>query len=978
MRINFFMNVIIQICNRSYILIGWLCMTVLDVSGQSTINLYTTHQLNYMAPQTWSFMNYTKTDVNLYTGTANIEIPIYTYSDADFTIPLSLVYTSNGFMPQQQTGPVGLNWFLNVGGYITREIYDIDDFQKQSLDSFGDIQGFLFSTNNNYSDSSILLNPSLYFNNIYYANATGLNKQEVTSDIYHFNFMGHKGTFHYDNTTRMCQIYNTNGNSGAYTITYQNSNENICFTIITPDGYKYIFGPIDFDDESKYYEISGDATKVSWLLNKVIALNGREIKFYYQTKGHKILTVGESYEYNGENFKCVQQLQSPYLSQIKIDGGVEFLFNYSPKETKEIMTTTNKKFYVDFISKLQILDKLDSICIKHNNTLMNLCSLSYFNHSNRTFLQNVSLYMHNTGVYKMEYYLPSVGNLPDLLSNSVDFWHYANGKSATDNDVYAGTETVNASFDERSKSNGIKCSNATYGVYGNLKKVIYPTGGYTEFEYEGHTASYAVLKRATKGPIKLSESNDVSWNNYMASVFPIETLNINGNVGGIRIKKITKTANNGNVMTRLFEYEKDNKSSGNLLFFPRYLYKSANSNTTYDLLCRLLWNTRSTLDKTHIEYSRVTEILSNGSKIEYNFSNYLDIPDDYSDQKYIDIVGYPSLDINQEIYMNIRREPNSRHLQRGKLISQIYFNSQGDTIKSVTNKYDNYKYRFSDSDYSTSISVSGPRIWTKKIYTTDTRVAKTKILDYTFTGKLATTIDYKYDNWGRLTSTVQSNGFDSVLYWNRYVHNLETDNVLKALYNQHRYNTVLCEFIGNYKERSHISGIIYKYGLFDDRLYLKRIGKITLQDVSGTDYATLTPLSPITFDKYGRYGRVLQETNENGLIISYIWGYGGLYLVAVVENADLNMIKRIDGLDNIESDPLQTGLNNEQEQQLRNISDAHVTTYTYKPMLGNTSVSDTSGRRKTYDYDTSGRLITVKDESGNIIERYDYRYKDQN
>ena len=201
---------------------------------------------------------------------------------------------------------------------------------------------------------------------------------------------------------------------------------------------------------------------------------------------------------------------------------------------------------------------------------------------------------------------------------------------------------------------------------------------------------------------------------------------------------------------------------------------------------------------------------------------------------------------------------------------------------------------------------------------------------------------------------------------------------MKALYNQHRYNTVLCEFIGNYKERSHISGIIYKYGLFDDRLYLKRIGKITLQDVSGTDYATLTPLSPITFDKYDRYGRVLQETNENGLIISYIWGYGGLYLVAVVENADLNMIKRIDGLDNIESDPLQTGLNNEQEQQLRNISDAHVTTYTYKPMVGITSVTDPSGRRKTYDYDTSGRLITVKDESGNIIERYDYRYKDQN
>ena len=47
-------------------------------------------------PQTWAFMRYGNTPVDYYTGTARVDVPIYTYSDNDFNIPISASYASTG------------------------------------------------------------------------------------------------------------------------------------------------------------------------------------------------------------------------------------------------------------------------------------------------------------------------------------------------------------------------------------------------------------------------------------------------------------------------------------------------------------------------------------------------------------------------------------------------------------------------------------------------------------------------------------------------------------------------------------------------------------------------------------------------------------------------------------------------------------------------------------------------------------------
>ncbi|MBB6128335.1 RHS repeat protein [Mucilaginibacter lappiensis] len=58
-------------------------------------------------------------------------------------------------------------------------------------------------------------------------------------------------------------------------------------------------------------------------------------------------------------------------------------------------------------------------------------------------------------------------------------------------------------------------------------------------------------------------------------------------------------------------------------------------------------------------------------------------------------------------------------------------------------------------------------------------------------------------------------------------------------------------------------------------------------------------------------------------------------------------------------------------------NDAQMTTYTYEPLVGETSMTDAKGETTTYEYDAFQRLINVKDKDGNILKHMDYHYQGQ-
>ena len=165
----------------------------LTASAQETETMADETIFSYSpTPQTWAFIRYGSNPVDQYTGSASVAIPVYTYKDNDFELPISVNYSSQGLIPNKQTGILGLNWFLNCGGAVSREIKGVAD---DHIDNDGTL-GILLGAHSYDEEEALGIKRGEL-------NSDGLRQymidgRETTSDVYHFNFLGHRGTFHFD------------------------------------------------------------------------------------------------------------------------------------------------------------------------------------------------------------------------------------------------------------------------------------------------------------------------------------------------------------------------------------------------------------------------------------------------------------------------------------------------------------------------------------------------------------------------------------------------------------------------------------------------------------------------------------------------------------------------------------------------------------------------------------------------------------
>ncbi len=117
----------------------------------------------------------------------------------------------------------------------------------------------------------------------------------------------------------------------------------------------------------------------------------------------------------------------------------------------------------------------------------------------------------------------------------------------------------------------------------------------------------------------------------------------------------------------------------------------------------------------------------------------------------------------------------------------------------------------------------------------------------------------------------------------------------------------------------------------------------------------------------------------------YVWGYGGRYPVAVIENyteAQLNantqlssLLSQLESYRKISNQLTSIALKN-LNMNIRNAlpEGALVRTYTYDPYSGLTSEFDYSGVGTIYNYDGFGRLTAQYDDNYNLLENYTYHY----
>jgi YD repeat protein len=983
------------------------------------------------SPQVWSFMKYgNMSSVDLYTGTVATSIPIYTYKDNDFEIPISINYASSGFIPNVPTGILGLGWYLNAGGCITREVRGIPD-EKQVLilaDIYTNIKvpynGYLsyHCTSQSFPgwDSVILNNYKATYNPMLGFSIDG-HRIETLSDIYHFRFGNHKGSFCLGPNHEV-YVYDTDRPFGEYKFDFSLSYTALIITITDGAGYKYTFNGVIADNEEVDYNSIIDLRNNSgnepyrnyicktFLLRTIEAPNHRKVEFEYSEPIEYDIIKPHIYDLttykignNSSNF-FTKYTESIYfikqktvnLTKIKIDNDNIISFAYMDKPSEVARYEANTISSVEkVLSGNKLLSNIN-VCNSITGQEVINCKLEYKtnngNGNHITFLKSVKI--NQDPEYTLSYYNED-SKFPFHGTPHIDHWGYYNNSdynhslNLSNLNIYTEIDgDFNECFDSETRE-------PNYGgaKFGMLHKIFYPTGGWTEYEYEGNTYSLKIHKNnISKGLPNLFPAGIGGCRNarHQDSIY---------NAGGLRVKRIINYSSNEMQSSKDYFYDYNGKSSGILQNYPRYklgskiTYSSNLKDSIKEVSCTDLLAIK--IDKHHIAYSDVIEKLNNKSFIKYNYIDYVTIPDDTTSVRFkADAFANTKITKLSPQYLDNYYFPAvSQDLKRGKVKSKEFFAQDSMLIRKIEYSYNQ------QNKYAEGLDVLKATWYVDKLLVGNFQLSRERQVDYCGSDSIVVTKTYKYNSLGQLISQKISDGDLFKSKYTYYPTDVSSTPIIDTMIARNMVRYPVLEFttlgrkstlgimengvIGPIKHEDVVEAYKREYKMNNRQTVqypvLSSVLKATIAEPVnlGKTFPDLDYMICQSYDIYDKCGHIIQATSKEDIKTVYIWGYNGLYPVAVVENARLSTVKQINGLDNIESEPLTAGLNSEQEQQLRNLSDAHVTTYTYKPLIGITSVVDPSGRRKCYDYDPSGRLISIKDEDGNILESYDYRYENQ-
>lgn len=151
------------------------------------------------------------------------------------------------------------------------------------------------------------------------------------------------------------------------------------------------------------------------------------------------------------------------------------------------------------------------------------------------------------------------------------------------------------------------------------------------------------------------------------------------------------------------------------------------------------------------------------------------------------------------------------------------------------------------------------------------------------------------------------------------------------------------------------------------------------------------PLEILMYYGYDNIGNVTTYRKDiSGGHTMIIWGYNRSLPIAKIENIQVHLgdpplpiiaLSVFEELSNEDNDNCRLPACKEQLLRdkldlLRNsYPNALVTTYTYDPLIGMTSMAMPNGEKTFYEYDSFGRLKFVRDNEGNILSQNQYQYK---
>ncbi len=258
--------------------------------------------------------------------------------------------------------------------------------------------------------------------------------------------------------------------------------------------------------------------------------------------------------------------------------------------------------------------------------------------------------------------------------------------------------------------------------------------------------------------------------------------------------------------------------------------------------------------------------------------------------------------------------------------------------------------------------------------------------------KIISTVDYNYENPLHNQVTTKKNQFqDGSLQKTTYAYAHEKGNQLMIDRNMIGIplETTTTQTKGGVTKTLGKTEVIYPTSL-----PTAQSGSLVLPlSVKSSDQLTGGMSTDVSYDKYDEKGNVVQYTTKDGVAVTIVWGYNKTQPIARVEGMTYDNLLSlasptaiITASDQDAADPSKEGLLLEALNSFRKntqLADRKVTTYTYDPLIGVTSITPPSGIRQVFTYDATNRLretkVRSKDTTGAYTDKkaaeYKYNYK---
>lgn len=1006
--------------------------------------------IEILSPEAYEFMKYGNVNNNMFKGTPEISIPIYNIEGKEMDMPIALYYDASGIKVNQQATEVGLGWSLYTGGMITRVINGKPDHVLNTSSShygslyshYHEIKPFFGPRRINsgdiyHSDSSKPYPMSNLLTYLQYEAKILDGEIDEKPDFFNVSVGNINTSIYIDPETHEAKC--TNGEEFKVSFTgdlgtFRNGGVEQ-WRITDNEGTIYFFDAFDTSrtvgtDTERFEKVI-----TSWHLTQIASPNYKDLyKFSYQKNTYKedeisvrnARSIRSDAIFTSEAIYCKAVLGSQNDKHIPFMEIERNILQSIKRNDKEIV----KFHYADVKRKdIKTGEQLEKIEIENGKTYqlgysyfksnvnINVNQPNSFKRSDiRLKLDEITVATHNNyqNKYSFEYFNPN--DVPNTESFSQDLWGYFNGRQNANLIPAIKFEYNNENFDFKGADRSVNISKA---INGTLKKITYPTGGSTIFEYESNK-----YFKTGNLPKPLANGSHI-------------------NIGGLRVKKIIDFQTNGvEALKKTYIYNdvvidennnKLDKSSANLRYHPLYFHYNKYSKSNLKQDCHYFTRHSNPInyqDQYQIGYSKVTEIIDQGSKGGYKEFYF------YNNNKGQYYFENP-FNVNANNHIS---EPFTDK-KTGKLKEELFYDDQNNLLQKTEYLYETSrkrrigKYNYIDRgfwSFNNSSKIYG-RISDKMVYHRPDGYSFSLPLHSHFQLKHHTighrtvllfsdlvllskvTNEYYYDS-----ETVKSttNLFYEKL--NPYIHSQKTrtdfiDSKGDTLTTKYFYPKDITsvesigplftlsqeefEAIESLKQRNKLITPLKKEYYKNNEFIEAEIIKFKNQTFVSTFPSKVQIFkknaleNKIVFHKYFR-GNPIEISEGENIHTFYVWGYNSEYIIAKIENyisetktteENLQRNRLINGaviasnsdeeLQSMESeDKLRDALTALQESVL--FKDSMITTYTYDPLIGMTSQTDPKGYTTSYKYDVHNRLHQVKDHEGNIINEYNYNYKD--